>query len=163
MNITIITDASYCPNTFVAGYGYWIACDRGKYGGGGQMITAAVINATAAEMMAVANTLHHALLQEMVQDGDHILFQTDCQSAIDAFNRARILVNEQERLVWRYFARTLLQYKLTADFRHVKGHTNRPEARFVTNNHCDRRAKQHMRAARALYYQEHPDEKLVHS
>src|SRR3954466_14648311 len=101
MNVTIITDASYCPNTKVAGYGFWIASNRGKFGGGGQMITTEIVNATAAEMMAVANALHHAAMQEAVQQGDHILFQTDCMGAVDAFNRTRILINEQERLVWR--------------------------------------------------------------
>lgn len=157
MNVTIITDASYCPNTKVAGYGFWIASNRGKFGGGGQMITTEIVNATAAEMMAVANALHHAAMQEAVQQGDHILFQTDCMGAVDAFNRTRILINEQERLVWRYFTRILQQYALTANFRHVKGHTRRPEARFVTNNCCDKRAKEHMRAARATFYQEHPE------
>lgn len=30
MFITVMTDASYCSRTRSAGYGFWIACERGK-------------------------------------------------------------------------------------------------------------------------------------
>lgn len=43
------------------------------------------------------------------------------------------------------------KHKFTFSFRHVKGHTDRPEARFVTNNLCDMRAKQAMRLARKRF------------
>lgn len=40
------------------------------------------------------------------------------------------------------------KHALTFSFRHVKGHSNRPEARYVTNNMCDLRARAGMELAR---------------
>jgi ribonuclease HI len=84
MRVTIIADASFCPNTNVAGYGYWIATERGKQGGGGEM-KGRVEGNIAAEMQAVANALHIALRLTLVQQKDEVLIQTDCMAAIDAF------------------------------------------------------------------------------
>lgn len=36
MLVTIVSDASFCVDTGAAGYGIWIACDRGKLKLGGR-------------------------------------------------------------------------------------------------------------------------------
>ncbi|MFA7523078.1 MAG: RNase H family protein [Halothiobacillaceae bacterium] len=148
MRVTIIADASFCPNTNVAGYGYWIATERGKQGGGGEM-KGRVEGNIAAEMQAVANALHIALRLTLVQQKDEVLIQTDCMAAIDAFEGKRRNLPAQEWEAVCVLRRLRSDNDLQLVFRHVKGHTGKKEARFVTNKLCDRRAKEAMRRARA--------------
>lgn len=150
MRVTIIADASFCPNTNGAGYGWWTASERGKQGGGGAMRDR-VCSSSAAEMMALVNALHHSIKFQLVQGGDHILFQTDCMSAIDAFSGKRQQLDKSERAAKKQIYDMKKQHGLTYSFRHVKGHTNRTEARYVTNNLCDQRAKAGMRLARERF------------
>lgn len=37
MRVTIISDASFCPNTKAAGYGGWVVCNRGNNANGGPL------------------------------------------------------------------------------------------------------------------------------
>lgn len=148
MRITIIVDASYCSDTGAAGYGYWLASERGKQGGGGSM-KGAVSNSTAAEMLGVCNALFIGVKDGLVRAGDHVLVQTDCLAAIGGFQGRRQMKVEQEKEAARYFHSLRNEQGFGVTFRHVKGHTTRTEARFVTNNLCDKRAKEGMRRARA--------------
>lgn len=102
-----------------------------------------------AEMQAVVNALHIATRLTLVQSTDEVLIQTDCMAAIDAFNGTRKSLNGQEREAVQVLHRLRSQLCLSITFRHVKGHTGKKEARFVTNKLCDRRAKEAMRRARA--------------
>ncbi len=148
MRVTIIADASHCGQTGAGGYGYWIASERGKQGGGGQ-IKDPVDGSGAAEMIALINALHIALKTGLVVQGDHVLLQTDCQSAIGAFQGQRFTLTKDEKRAKSTFFDLKRVHGFTFSFRHVKGHTSRPEARYVTNNLCDARAKAGMRLARA--------------
>lgn len=149
MNVTIIADASHCPETKVAGYGFWIASGRGKFGGGGAM-RSKVDNSTIAEMQAVVNSLWIALDKGFAQEGDEILIQTDCLAAIQAFGSQRYLSADEQK-VTRALRGLADNFKLKLKLKHVKGHTTRAEARFVTNNCCDKRAKAAMRKARTQH------------
>lgn len=149
MRVTVIADASYCPEYKVAGYGYWIACGRGKQGGGGAIKTP-VLNNIVAEMMAIANSLWHGLKEGLIAEGDEVLLQTDCIPAIEAFEGERKRLVSEERSVVNTLKDMQTRFSLQFEFRHVKGHSGRKEARFVTNKLCDKRAKQAMREARDL-------------
>lgn len=148
--VTIIADASYCHETGGAGYGYWTASARGKRGGGGS-IKQQVDGSSAAEMIALVNALHLSVQHQLVLEGDHILLQTDCMSAIGAFNGTRTHLTRDERAAKTALFGIKRTGKLTLSFRHVKGHSKRPEARYVTNNLCDERAKAGMRLARQRF------------
>lgn len=150
MRVTIIADASFCPDTNAAGYGYWIACDRGKTGGGDEM-KGRVPSSMVAEMQAVVNALYVAARLSLVQQGDSVLIQTDCLAAIDTFEGRREFLNGNEIEVLKAMSHVRSKLELTILFRHVKGHTRNREARFVTNNLCDERAKTAMRRARARF------------
>lgn len=102
-----------------------------------------------AEMQAIANALHIALAHLLVQQNDDVLIQTDCIAAIDAFEGKRRNLHEQESQAVSVIKNLRTEHKLKIVFRHVKGHTNNTEARFVTNKMCDKRAKSAMRQARA--------------
>lgn len=148
MKITIIADASYCCETKIAGYGFWIASSRaGKYGGSG-VIKEDVETNNAAEMMALANALAIAVKRGMVAQYDEVLLQTDCVAAISGFMGQRDLRVEQELEVYRWFCSLRSSMNLQTKFRHVKGHTSSNDARSVTNKMCDIRAKKAMRRAR---------------
>lgn len=150
MRVTIIADASYCPNTKAGGWGIWVASERGKHGDGGAF-EKQVDGSCAAEMMAVVNGLHRATKYNLAQKGDHILLQTDCQSAIDAFSGKRNIYNKDEAKAKKMLYAIKLKIGLTLSFRHVKGHSKSKEARYVTNNLCDERAKKGMRLARSKF------------
>lgn len=103
----------------------------------------------AAEMQAVANALYIATRSYLVQSEDEVLIQTDCMAAIDAFEGKRRNLPAQEWEAVRVLRRLCSAHDLRVVFRHVKGHTGKKGARFVTNHLCDKRAKEAMRRARA--------------
>lgn len=146
MNVTIISDASWCPNTKAGGYGYWIACQRGRKAGGG-VIRRRVTSSQSAEMMAVVNGVWHGLNDGYVLSGDVLLIQTDCLNAIDLFRRGAGRTPE-EREVIQFFHELLDGNALEVSFRHVRGHTNGDTPRTYVNNVCDKTAKKHMRKMR---------------
>lgn len=147
MLITIIADASYCPDTGVAGYGYWIASERGKKQGSGPMKGLCVDNIVA-EMQAVVNALHAALANDLVLNLDCVLIQTDCQSAINSFNKHPSAVSKEHRECLIRLNTMRDRFKLQIKFRHVKGHCTIKEPRYAANNLCDRLARKAMREAR---------------
>ncbi len=146
MNVTILADASHCPETKAGGYGYWIASARGKKGGSGAL-KGSISSSTLAEMMAIANAIHHAIKFGLVQAQDVLLVQTDCESAIFAFSKKR-KGSEEEKKVVEYVLRVVRLLSLAIEYKHVKGHTNSSKARFAANNACDRAARKAMRRAR---------------
>lgn len=155
MLVTILTDASWCPDTGAAGYGYWIASNRGSRPGGNSMRPAE--NPCHAEMMAVANGLAVALKAELVCDGDDVLVQSDSTDAIAGLKGERLryeTFTPAMAEVREYVVKLIADHNLNVTYRHVKGHSNRREARFRANNHCDERAKSHMRRARRQLRQE---------
>lgn len=102
----------------------------------------------AAEMAALVNGLFFACMSGIAQRGDHVLLQSDCTGAIAGLESQRKELSSDERYAKKRFFEIKKEYGVTVSFRHVKGHTNRTEARYVTNNLCDQRAKAGMRLAR---------------
>lgn len=151
MMVTIIADASWCPMTRVGGFGCWInAGSRGSKSHQG-MLNGASICAGTAEMKAIANAIHHAMFAKLVLLGDRVLIQSDCIGAIHAFTGQRSTLKPQEREVVEWFRKFTVKYDIRVTFKHVKGHSTNTEARFVSNQICDRKAKQEMRRARNLF------------
>lgn len=148
MQVTIIADASWCPDTGAGGYGFWIASQRGKLAGEGAFKEPSKGSAIA-EMMAVVNALHSAIKEQLVQKGDKILIQTDCMTAIDIFNRKiPVPVGKDKWKIVGTFDKFIHLRELSYEFRHVKGHTNGGNARLNCNIACDKRAKRAMRKMR---------------
>lgn len=151
MWITIIADASFCPDTKVGGYAFWIASQRGKEGGDGTF-AGNVVNHIAAEMQALLNGLHAAVKRGLVRGGDCVLLQTDCQAAIDAFEGKRLNITQEEQGLVSWLERFKEVNDLHIRTKHVKGHTRREDSRYVVNNICDRKARANMRLARGQHY-----------
>jgi len=150
MLVTIIADASYCHKDRVAGYGFWIACERGKLAGGGPM-RERVGSSLLAEAKAVCIGLYTAVRNELIRPQDSVLLQTDCIGAIAFLHRTATPLSKSEAGKVKEFFNTLVrQNALTVEFRHVRGHTKVRDARSLCNRHCDSRAKQGLAMARQL-------------
>ncbi|WP_286869477.1 RNase H family protein [Sphingobium sp.] len=148
MRVTIIADASHCTETKAAGYGFWAVSERARHGGGGSF-QHPVDTSSAAELLALVNGLFFGKMRGVLDAGDHVLLQTDCQRAIDVLSsNIKVGLTRDERAGKKRFYELTREYACTVSFRHVKGHTNKTEARYVTNNLCDKRAKEGMRLAR---------------
>lgn len=147
MRVTLMCDASYCNTYKVAGYGFWIASERGKAGGGGSMARQ-VGNNNIAEMMAICNTVWEGIRRGLLQHGDELLIQSDCLGAMGKLRFVQTKASKEERDVITYFERIVRQMNFTVNFRHVKGHTSLAGNRYAANRQCDKIAKQAMRKAR---------------
>lgn len=161
MLVTILADASYCPETGAAGYGFWIVCERGKHGGGDEMREVAPDN-NVAEMQAVANAMLIAKQKGLLHALDTVLIQTDCMGAIDAFEGRRKYksLSYREKAVVRWVNNFREELSLQVIYRHVKGHTGKKESRFVANKMCDLRAKRFMRQMRDRILQGNKNEDI---
>lgn len=150
MWITVIADASHCPKTMRAGYGFLVACQRGKEYGEGAM-DRAVENNIGAEMAALLIAVQHALDTGLAVENDALLLQTDCEQAITTFYGFRRKVKQQEVDIANFFWELVKKKRLRIRFKHVKGHSCKKDARSISNNICDHKARKNMRLERAKY------------
>lgn len=146
MNITVIADASWCPDTKAAGYGFWIASARGKLPGSGAF-KHLIVSSNIAEMKALINALYAGIKENLITTGDHILFQSDCMTAIGYLQQS-IPISQNNKYALDSFLDIINKYKLTFQVKHVKGHTKGGNARLNCNIACDRSAKKAMRSKR---------------
>lgn len=152
MLVTIIADASFCQDTHTAGYGFWVASERGKLQGGGPM-KKPVLNSTLAEAKAVCIALDAAVRAGLVVEGDEVLLQTDCVPAIDLLQQVGGPRGLEAKEVQDFFLNLQARVGIRTRLKHVRGHTKKKDARSVCNAHCDRRAKAGLQQARALHNQ----------
>lgn len=148
MRVTIISDASQCPETGAAGYGYWLVSERGNSGGGGLFKTP-LPDPTIAEMMGVVNALYLAVQHGIAAAGDEVLIQLDCTSVIRMLSSEACARPDLE-LVREKFHALRAQHQLTVEFRHVRGHTNSPAKRSTAQRRADQRARHEMKQGRKL-------------
>lgn len=150
MDVTIIADASFCPDTGAAGYSFWIACERGKDGKHGA-IKAQVKDSTEAEMMALLNGLHYAHKEIFVMPGDVVLLQSDCKNALEILENFETHKRPEIDKLLKFFAHLIKTSEIKVRFKHVKGHTSAATnkgARYAVNRICDKQAKKQMKRKR---------------
>ena len=151
MIVTIIADASHCPHTKVAGYGYWIISNRGRLGGGNRF-KQLLPDCGTAEALAIVNSIYLAFSHDIAAKDDTLVIQSDSQFAINLLKGIYTPRNKAEIHALAVFNAYVSTNNCTTDFRHVKGHdTDNSSARSVTNKICDESAKLYMRTARKLF------------
>lgn len=143
--VTIMSDASRDPKTGVSGYGYWIASDRGKKGGGGVFKSTSIDSINLAELKASVNAVHIAVADGLLRRGDRLIIQLDSTHALNALKWRKGYCDDSKRAISIFKSLTV---GMKVICRHVKAHTNRKGARYKSNGHCDRIAKRYMREAR---------------
>ena len=159
MWVTLIVDASFCHDTGKVGYAYWISSGR-KKGGGDGTIGDPVVSSVGAEMHGILRAVQRGFKDGLIQPHDNLLCQTDCVPAISAFTGRRRNLGTEELWLVAEFRQITQEHNLFSRFKHVKGHQNSKEARYVVNNICDRKAKNNMRKARDKILARRKKEKL---
>lgn len=132
MKATVITDASYCPETGAAGWAAWLAFDDGRRMKCFAAFKTYIKNSTVAEIRAACNGLHIAF----GKGATNILLQTDNLRTVELALSGGLPIKIPEGV--------------TIHARHVKGHTTRTEPRFFVNRWCDRMAKKCMKKKRSI-------------
>ena len=135
---TIICDASFCHRTKAGGWAVWITSSVGfnldkqthKQAG---TFHRSPRSPEQAEGWACYNGLWLAYRI----GANSALVQTDCLNVVNGSGRPDW--NEMVGLYWP---------DMQVAWRHVKGHTDRPESRFYINRWCDETAKTHMKRQR---------------
>lgn len=150
--ITINTDASFGPFDKVGGYGYYIICDKFKIRRGG-MFKNHPKNSIEAEMMCIANAIHTLINIPSLPTTKYIIINCDCLMAFENIGLKK--GNE----IGRRIAKQLKELKNKTsfrnvhpkvEFRHVKSHSGKNDARSYINEWCDREAKRWMKQAAML-------------
>lgn len=151
MNVTIISDASLDPLAKIGSYAFWAVSKRGKHAGSG-IFKGELASSTHAEMMAIVNGLHMAIALQIAQAEDKILIQSDCASAIQLLERAK--VKQRDEHIIRRFRQLRDENRLTIELRWVKGHAKQDDARYRAQKSADQRSRKLMRQARKSVVQQ---------
>ena len=154
ISITIITDASFCPNTKAAGYGVWIASQHGRKAFKGMLEKATDNNV--AEAMAIGNALWHGCQSGLIKRGSNILIQSDSETAIRVAKGEYAGKNPQLIKVMRYVLGVQERFGLVLRYKHVPGHTKGEDSRTRSQIQCDRDAGEQMQLMRARILKEAP-------
>ena len=152
--ITINTDASFHPQKKVAGYAFTIVFDKSRLKGYGVFKKQQPKNAIDAELMCIGNALHTLYVQQELPTSTLLVINSDC---IHAYKRV-LFPRKQEDAIALSVAAILAKVmtriaaggKVNAtryEFRHVKAHTKKKDARSKVNDWCDKAAKAQMRNA----------------
>lgn len=150
MLVTIMVDASWCQETKMAGYSAWLASDRLRTRFDG-FINQQVSQAMVAEAMAIVNAIVAAMTNGVAKQGDTILVRTDCQAAIQLFEKRRTPKVGDDLLTLKVFNMKVERFGISVRFKHIKGHTDSKDRAALSNNACDKRAKEQLQIARNLY------------
>ena len=148
MLVTIMTDASVDNDMKIGGFGYWIASDRAKKGGGGEL-KSPINDSYDGELKAVVNTLHLAIRDLYVHRKDTVLIQLDNKPVVDVLTKRKLIHRKELQPALNHFLYLVQEFELKVIVKHVKGHTDsRAGKRFAANNLCDEKAKFYMRRLR---------------
>lgn len=145
---TLITDASWCPDTKAAGFGGWCAgtAGSGKVGGA---IMEALPTSQVAEAVAVCNAIWMAMDKGLLVANTDLLIQIDNQNVIRLYKDEASPANVHEQKAVDWFFAVVEKYNLNVTFRYIKSHHDEDEARYNCHNLCDKEAKTFMRHRRS--------------
>jgi hypothetical protein len=99
--------------------------------------------------MAVVNGVFIGLKQGVIEAGDELLIQTDCEAVIQAVLNRRNSISERELEALAVLRKLQAENNLNLEFRHVKAHTRGATKREWVNNFVDKAARKAMRSSRA--------------
>lgn len=149
MLVTLMTDASWCPQTNLGGYGYWCTSSRSRVGGGSPIYTKSN-NSYEAEFKGVVESLVECINRGAIAHGDCILVQLDCQGVVNALNGDGLTIKSPfGKEAYAYVEYLKEKYNLILQCKHVRGHTTSNDKRSVSNRICDARAREGLELARS--------------
>ena len=136
MLCTIVTDASFCPETNVGGWAAWVVCNdvrEKQYGAFKDLCK----SATEAEIKAAINGAFIA--KRSFSQITRYHFVTDCEAVIR-------YIEKRNNQWWQIIEDIVGQSEVTV--KHVRAHKNTGSARSWVNGWCDKKARREMRKAR---------------
>lgn len=145
---TVISDASWCPDTNAAGYACWVVCNGERVRDAGP-IPFAPVSSNDAEIYALRRGVE---LARQHFKATSLLLQSDCVGALHRFG----LHGGQKKSRYNRIDHTAMKNHFLGETfmvmcKHVKGHTSNPDARSYVNRWCDKEAGRWMREGRAQY------------
>lgn len=149
MIVTVICDASFCPDTKSSGWGVWIKSARGKCVRSGSF-TNKPEKSYEAEAMAVSIAVFLAFKYGIARAGDKLLIQSDCLMVIHAYNgiMSEKKISPVLQQTISYTRDLAKERDCKIQLRHVKGHAPQEGNRNYVNEICDKMARKVMKAQR---------------
>lgn len=147
--ITINVDASYSSQYKVAGYAFWIVCDKFVIKKSG-MMKVSPKGSEDAELMGIANAVYTLLKTPELPCCKLVVINNDCLGA------QRKIGHKSQNPIARKIAGINKQLRSALystgthpviEFRHVKAHSGAKDKRSYVNEWCDAEAKKWMREA----------------
>lgn len=165
-NVTIITDASYCPRTHCAGWAAWMVSDTQRSHIEGGQLKGTIEGSNVAELYAINNGIYVALRRGFISEHDRVLIQSDSTHALTAIlyklnaysqdykasdglsiKVQNICLRSCEEAALSWLTTKVEGMGLTLLLRHIKGHKS-GDGRFWVNRRCDSLAAKYMNEAR---------------
>lgn len=140
--ITINTDASYHNELKVGGYAFSIVCNLFRIKKGGRF-KANPKNSEEAEIMCIGNAIATLLTQKELPQSNWLVINTDCKNAIRRIQTGSDPLGLQVKKIHGRLVTKL--NSRNNQFRHVKAHSGKNDARSRVNEWCDAEAKKWMR------------------
>lgn len=157
MLVSVISDASYCPEYKVTGMACWVKSNRTTRGvfKAGVRDDPRIISSTLAELGAAVMGVHVAVRTKVAHYGDTLLIQSDCTGIERYILNPALISNKSplqiEREMVDVLVRNMNDYGLRYRFKHVKGHQSKDlGGRFAVNVMCDREAYKLMKKRREI-------------
>jgi ribonuclease HI len=155
MLVTINTDASFSQETKQGAYAFWAVCNEFKVTKCG-IFKNLCITPDDAEMKCIINDLKVVLMGHI--NIHKIIVNTDSLNAIAVFMGDKEHIRKFSRLrnnikkyghIQELYKQILSETKnkVTIEFRHVKAHTSKNDARSFINDWCDKNAKMQLKLA----------------
>ncbi len=148
MIVTINTDASFTHKFNRGSFAMWIVSNQGRLKQGG-MLKQEMKTPWEAEMQAIVNAIY--VLRGLPWINVHrVICNTDCLNAIHLFQndvreiRYHSLLNKRSKKIVKRFISVSGPFRGMIEFRHVKAHSGKDDARSYVNEWLDREAKFHM-------------------
>lgn len=140
--ITINTDASFSYQHKVGSYAFVIVCDHFRIKHSGTFTKAQPTNPTDAEIMSIGNALHTLLKRQDVPTSAWLIINTDSKAAMNVIQKGKNKLGADVRKMIDELKVRIQYHKF--EFRHVKAHSGKGDARSLVNEWCDMNAKIHL-------------------
>lgn len=143
--ITVNTDASYCPKSWLVSYWYWIKWPWFHFKGWWKF-KKKMTSSTEAEVYWVMVAIY--ILDKYRKDFDCLIINCDNTSigkrwTKDYFYELINQIDKYKKSFWDNKFRRI-------QYRYVESHTSWDEAREYVNNRCDKESRKHLKEMRTL-------------
>jgi ribonuclease HI len=151
MTVTVVTDASFCPKSGVAGWCSWAESERMQTCRWGALRDT-VHSPHEAEIAALANGIYTAIRDGVAQPGDVLRVQCDNQRVVDFFAKGKTprtsSRTEFEKKAMTHIDNMRVKSSLEITVRHIKGHSGSGTMPTFVHQMVDKAARKKMRAKR---------------